>query len=77
MSEGEKKVEKKQPRKSAGKKQTLRELVAASDLSGPKICMELSRAGLLKQLEFEQKTNRPVKPSITQAEFDKIMNGGA
>lgn len=74
MSE-EKKTERK-PRRSA-KKQTLRDLVKKCDLPGPRIVLELSRAGLLRQLEFEQSTNRAVKPSLTQAEFDKIMKGDA
>lgn len=66
---------KKEPKKTA-KKYTLLELVNESEIKPSIISMELSRKGLLKQLEYE--INNPkldIKPSMTKTEFNKIMNG--
>lgn len=70
-----KKETKKTP-KIIEEKKTLLELVQASDLKPSQISMELSRVNLLKQLEYENCTNQNITPSLTQSEFDKIMNGG-
>lgn len=66
----------KKEEKNKEEKQTLIELVSSSTIKPSKITLELSRAGLLKQLEYEMNTNEYVEPLLTQKEFDKIMNGG-
>lgn len=62
-------------KKSSAKKFTLVELVANSDLHYPLIVMNLSRAGLLEQYEYEKEAfgTLDIEPSITEAEFNKIM----
>ena len=70
-----KKETKKTP-KIIGEKKTLLELVQECDLKQSQITLELSRVNLLKQLEYETRTNEYVEPSLTPSEFDKIMNGG-
>ena len=66
-------------KKPVAKKQeekfTLLELVEACDEKASRIALELSRAGLLKQFEYELQTNEAIKPTITQKEFDKIIKG--
>lgn len=54
---------------------TLVELVESSDLHYPLIIMNLSRAGLLEQYEKEKEVQGrlDIEPSITEAEFNKIM----
>lgn len=60
---------------STGEKFTLVELVQSSDLHYPLIVMNLSRAGLYEQYEEELKAygRLDIKPTMTQAEFNKIM----
>ena len=62
-------------KKSSAKKFTLVELVANSDLHYPLIVMNLSRAGLLEQYEYEQEVfgRLDIAPSLTQDEFNKLM----
>lgn len=54
---------------------TLLELVANSNLHYPLIIMNLSRAGLLEQYEYEQEVfgRLDIAPSLTQDEFNKLM----
>ncbi len=56
-------------------KLTLVELVQSSKLHYPLIIMNLSRAGLLKQYEEELNTQGrlDIQPTLTQNEFNKIM----
>lgn len=65
---------KKQPAKKE-EKYTLLELVEACDEKASRIALELSRAGLLKQFEYELQTNEAIKPTLTQKEFNKIIKG--
>ena len=65
---------KKQPAKKE-EKFTLLELVEACDEKASRIALELSRAGLLKQFEYELQTNEAIKPTLTQKQFDKIIKG--
>lgn len=60
---------------STGEKFTLVELVQSSDLHYPLIVMNLSRAGLYEQYEEELNAQGrlDIKPTMTQAEFNKIM----
>ena len=69
----EKTPEKKKPVKD--KKFTLLELVETSDKHYPSLIMDLHRAGLLEQYEKEKaaKGRLDIEPTITQAEFDKIL----
>jgi hypothetical protein len=62
-------------KKTSEKKFTLVELVAGSDLHYPLIIMNLSRAGLLEQYENEKEAygTLDIEPTITEAEFNKIM----
>lgn len=66
---------KKTTSKQTSEKFTLVELVSNSDLHYPLIIMNLSRAGLLQQYEEEKEAfgRLDIEPSMTQAEFDKIM----
>lgn len=66
--------EKKEPVKN-DKKYTLLELVETSDKHYPSLIMDLHRAGLLEQYEEEKaaKGRLDIEPTITQAEFDKIL----
>ena len=54
---------------------TLVELVNNSDMHYPLIIMNLSRAGLLEQYEKEVEAYGilDIEPSMTEAEFNKIM----
>ena len=54
---------------------TLVELVDNSDMHYPLIIMNLSRAGLLQQYEEEKEAfgRLDITPSMTEAEFNKIM----
>lgn len=62
-------------KKTSAEKFTLVELVANSDLHYPLIIMNLSRAGLLEQYETEKEAFGilDIEPSMTEAEFNKIM----
>ena len=62
-------------KKTSEKKFTLVELVESSDLHYPLIVMNLSRAGLLEQYENEKEAFgiMDIEPTITEAEFNKIM----
>ena len=64
-----------QKKQSSAKKFTLVELVSNSDLHYPLIIMNLSRAGLLEHFEKEQEASGilDIEPSMTEAEFNKIM----
>jgi len=61
--------------KTSKEKFTLVELVSNSDLHYPLIVMNLSRAGLLKQYEeeVEAQGRLDIEPTMTEAEFNKIM----
>lgn len=54
---------------------TLVELVKASDVHYPSLVMDLHRAGLLEQYEQELEVfgKEDIEPSITEAEFKKIV----
>ena len=60
---------------SKDEKFTLVELVNDSDLRYPLIVMNLSRAGLYEQYEEEKAAlgKYDIKPTLTKAEFNKIM----
>lgn len=66
---------KKKTSKKTSEKFTLVELVSNSDLHYPLIIMNLSRAGLLQQYneEAEAYGRLDIEPSMTEAEFNKIM----
>lgn len=66
---------KKSTAKPSSEKFTLVELVQSSDLHYPLIVMNLSRAGLYEQYEEELNAQGrlDIKPTMTQAEFNKIM----
>lgn len=66
---------KKQEEKPSEEKFTLVELVSNSDIHYPLIIMNLSRAGLLQQYEEEKEVlgRLDIEPTITKAEFDKLM----
>ena len=51
------------------------ELVASSDVHYPRIIMNLSKEGLLKQFEEEVSVfgKEDITPSMTEAEFKKIV----
>ena len=64
--------------KSSSKKECLIDLVSKSEVPFWKMMMDLSRTGLDKQLEEEIKLRQlgePIKPTITQAEFNKKILG--
>ena len=56
---------------------TLVELVESSDVHYPSIIMDLHRAGLLEQYENELEVygKEDIEPSLTLAEFNKIVEG--
>lgn len=62
-------------KKETSEKFTLFELVSNSDLHYPLIIMNLSRAGLLEQYEEEAEAygRFDIEPSMTEAEFNKLM----
>ena len=62
-------------KEETSEKFTLVELVSNSDLHYPLIIMNLSRAGLLEQYEEEKEAYgvEDIAPSMTEAEFNKIM----
>lgn len=62
-------------KETSEKKLTLVELVDNSDVHYPLIIMNLSRAGLLQQYEEEKEAfgKFDITPSMTQTEFNKIM----
>jgi len=66
---------KKSKKNETSEKFTLVELVSNSDLHYPLIIMNLSRAGLLEQYEKEVEAygRLDIEPSMTLAEFNKIM----
>ena len=66
---------KKKKEQTSQEKFTLVELVEESDLHYPLIIMNLSRAGLLQQYETEKEALEmlDIEPSMTKAEFDKLM----
>ena len=73
-----KKEEKETTKPSSTKKECLIDLVSKSEVPFWKMMMDLSRTGLDKQLEEEIKLRQlgePVKPTITQAEFNKKILG--
>ncbi|MBR3214805.1 MAG: hypothetical protein IKF79_09900 [Methanosphaera sp.] len=59
---------------TSDEKFTLVELVASSDVHYPRIIMNLSKEGLLKQFEEEVSVfgKEDITPSMTEAEFKKI-----
>lgn len=70
------KTTKKNPPTKKGEKKTLIDLVAESEVGLMSIIMDLSQNGLLNQYrdELTQKENGiPIIPSITEAEFKKII----
>lgn len=62
-------------KKTSEEKFTLVELVGNSDLHYPLIVMNLSKAGLLEQYEKEKEEfgRLDIEPTMTEAEFNKIM----
>ena len=62
-------------KQSNEKKFTLLELVETSDKHYPSLVMDLHRAGLLEQYEEEKKSKGrlDIEPTITKAEFEKIL----
>jgi len=67
---------KKKTKETKEPKKTLLELVMESNVRYASIIMNLSREGLLGQLEEEKEKYNyglPITPSLTQAEFDKIV----
>lgn len=54
---------------------TLVELVENSELHRPLIIMNLSRAGLFEQYEYEVENygKEDIEPSLTEDEFNKLM----
>ena len=73
-----KKEEKETTKPSSTKKECLIDLVSKSEVPFWKMMMDLSRTGLDKQLEEEIKLRQlgePIKPTITQAEFNKKILG--
>lgn len=61
--------------KPQDEKFTLVELVKSSDEHYPSLIMDLHRAGLLEQYneELEAEGKFDIEPSMTQAEFNKII----
>lgn len=73
-NEKEEKV--KETTKSSSKKESLIDLVNESEVPFFRMMMDLSRTGLDKQLEEEirlTKLGEPIKKTMTQAEFNKIL----
>ena len=73
-----KKEEKETTKPSSTKKECLIDLVSKSEVPFWKMMMDLSRTGLDKQLEEEIKLRQlgePIKPTITQDEFNKKILG--
>lgn len=73
-----KKKEDKKDETKTSSKQCLIDLVLQSEVPFWKMMMDLSRTGLDKQLEEEIKLRQlgePVKPTITQDEFNKKILG--
>ena len=69
-------IDKKTEKKTADEEKfTLVELVKASDVHYPSLVMDLHRAGLLEQYEQELEVfgKEDIEPSITEAEFKKIV----
>ena len=62
-------------KKTKEEKFTLVELVQSSDVHYPSLIMDLHRAGLLEQYEQELEVfgKEDIEPSITEAEFKKIV----
>lgn len=62
-------------KKETAKKFTLVELVAKSEVHYPSIIMDLHKAGLLQQYEEELEAygRLDIEPTITEAEFNKII----
>lgn len=71
------KKEETEVKKKNSEKKILAELVLNSDVPFTKIVLELSRKGLLKQFEEEVVVygKADLKPSITEDEFNKILDG--
>ena len=70
------KTDDKSAKKESKDKKTLVDLVEASDISEISIIMDLSMAGLLDQYYEEinlKKQGMPIIPSLTEAEFKKII----
>lgn len=73
-NEKEEKV--KETTKSSSKKESLIDLVNESEVPFFRMMMDLSRTGLDKQLEEEIRLTilgEPIKKTMTQAEFNKIL----
>lgn len=64
-------------KETSDEKFTLVELVQSSDMHYPSLIMDLHRAGLLEQYKNELKIQgkEDITPSITKAEFNKIVEG--
>ena len=63
-------------KKSKAEKFTLIELVTNCETPYPRIIMNLSKEGLLSQLEKEQELKQygcPIEPTLTLEEFNKIV----
>lgn len=73
----EEKKEESTVKKRKSTKKVLADLVLNSDVPFTKIVLELSRAGLLKQFEEEVAVygKEDLKPTITEDEFNKILDG--
>lgn len=67
----------KKKKETSDEKFTLVELVQSSDVHFPSIIMDLHRAGLLEQYknELEVYGKEDITPSLTLAEFNKIVEG--
>ena len=67
----------KKKKETSDEKFTLVELVKNSDVPYPSIIMDLHRAGLLEQYkeELEVYEKEDITPSLTLAEFNKIVEG--
>lgn len=67
----------KKKKETSDEKFTLVELVQSSDVHYPSIIMDLHRAGLLEQYknELEVYGKEDIAPSLTLAEFNKIVEG--
>lgn len=67
----------KKKKETSDEKFALVELVQSSDVHYPSIIMDLHRAGLLEQYknELEVYGKEDITPSLTLAEFNKIVEG--
>ena len=67
----------KKKKETSDEKFTLVELVKNSDVHYPSIIMDLHRTGLLEQYkeELEVYEKEDITPSLTLAEFNKIVEG--